>query len=181
MYQLRIVLTTLLALVVAGCSSGNNNNNKSQDIEPSLQLTMSDPPVELSGISTQYAADVSYGEEELNRFDIYLPDCDEPTPLVIYIHGGGFTGGDKGRTHSEHAAEIREFLQACVAWATINYSLLEIPDADGDLEAAAAQGGVRSSLDDTARALQFMRYHRASLNLDKEAIEKLPAVPFKRH
>ncbi len=103
---------------------------------------------------------------ERNVFDIYLPNCDGPTPLVIYIHGGGFTGGDKSGTHSQNAAHIQEFLQNCVAYATINYFLLTVPAADGDLQAAAAQGGVLTSLQDTARALQFMRYHHQSLNLD---------------
>ena len=165
----RIILAALLGLAVAGCSNGNNNNNSSQP-SPVLDLSLSDPPIALPDTSASFAADVPYDEGDLQRFDIYMPDCDEPTPLVIYIHGGGFTGGDKGRTHEEHADEIREFLQSCVAWASINYTLLVIPDADGDLVAAAAQGGVRTSLNDTARALQFMRYYFASLNLDVDKV-----------
>ena len=166
----RYLLPAALALLLTACSDGNNNNNKSAAPAPSLELSLSDAPIDLPGITAEFAADVPYGDGELNRFDIYLPDCDAPTPLVIFIHGGGFTGGDKGRTHEEHAGEIREFLQACVAWASINYALLEVPGADGDLVAGAAQGGVRTSLDDTARALQFMRYHDDSLNLDAENV-----------
>ena len=113
MSSLRFILPVLLTL--AGCSDGNNNHNKQQDFRPPLELTASEAPIALPGISAFYTADVPYGERELNRFDIYLPDCDEPTPLVIFIHSGGFTGGDKDRTHANNADEIREFLQACVA------------------------------------------------------------------
>ncbi len=38
-----------------------------------------------------------YGSHEKNTFDIWLADSKKPTPLVIYIHGGGFTEGDKSK------------------------------------------------------------------------------------
>ena len=40
-------------------------------------------------------ADVAYGPAKRNVLDLYLATADSPTPLVIYIHGGGFVGGDK--------------------------------------------------------------------------------------
>lgn len=41
--------------------------------------------------------DLSYGEGEANKFDLYLPkDSDENNyGLVVYLHAGGFTSGDK--------------------------------------------------------------------------------------
>ena len=41
--------------------------------------------------------DISYGDEEANKFDLYLPkDSTKDTyGLVIYLHAGGFTSGDK--------------------------------------------------------------------------------------
>ncbi len=39
-------------------------------------------------------SDVAYGEHEKQRFDVWpVPDAKEPTPLVLFIHGGGFRGG----------------------------------------------------------------------------------------
>ena len=38
-------------------------------------------------------ANVKYGNHERNVFDLWLAESDKPTPLVIYIHGGGFRGG----------------------------------------------------------------------------------------
>ncbi|MCB1842468.1 MAG: alpha/beta hydrolase [Halioglobus sp.] len=160
----RLLLTSTLALLVA-CSDGGDNGGA--EVRPALQLTFSDAPIDLAGISADFAADVVYGSKERNVFDVYLPDCDGPLPLVIYIHGGGFTGGDKS---SVRDSLVREFLQSCVAHASINYTLLKVPDSDEDIASAVSQGGVLTSLEDTARALQFMRYHFASLNIDPQNV-----------
>jgi dienelactone hydrolase len=110
---------------------------------------------------------VRYGDAERNLFDIFLPDCDGPTPLVIYIHGGGFTGGDKDGIEPDL---VRSLLRACVAHAAINYTLLDVPSEEEGTASAVAQGGVLTSLKDAARALQFLRYHSASLNVDPERV-----------
>jgi acetyl esterase/lipase len=94
MQILRIISISLLLSLATACSNGNGNNFEF-DSRPPLELTLSDLPAALSDTGADFAQDVPYGEGERNLFDIYLPDCDEPTGLVIYIHGGGFTGGDK--------------------------------------------------------------------------------------
>lgn len=41
--------------------------------------------------------DLSYGEREANKFDLYLPadNGQDRYGLVVYLHAGGFTSGDK--------------------------------------------------------------------------------------
>lgn len=41
--------------------------------------------------------DISYGDGEANKFDLYLPkdNSKENYGLVVYLHAGGFTAGDK--------------------------------------------------------------------------------------
>lgn len=41
--------------------------------------------------------DISYGDGEANKFDLYLPkdNAKESYGLVVYLHAGGFTTGDK--------------------------------------------------------------------------------------
>ena len=41
--------------------------------------------------------DISYGEGDANKFDLYLPkdNSKENDGLVVYLHAGGFTAGDK--------------------------------------------------------------------------------------
>lgn len=64
--------------------------------------------------------DLSYGDGSLNKFDLFLPsDRARATKLVLYIHAGGFTGGDK----AEDANFGKHFASKGYVGATINYSL----------------------------------------------------------
>ncbi len=40
-------------------------------------------------------ADARYGPYERNVFDLWKAKTAKPAPLLLFIHGGGFTGGDK--------------------------------------------------------------------------------------
>lgn len=65
--------------------------------------------------------DISYGDKEANKFDLYLPkdDTKDNYGLVVYLHAGGFTSGDKSGDR-----EMLEWLcsKGYVA-AGINYTL----------------------------------------------------------
>jgi len=43
---------------------------------------------------------VSYGKDPLQKYDIYLPEnrSSEKTKVIVFIHGGGWTNGDKDNT-----------------------------------------------------------------------------------
>lgn len=151
---LNVFLVLLGFVFLVGCNDDSDTS--------ALLLDYTDPPIELKGIVADYAEDVAYGDAQENTFDIYLPANNEPTPLVIYIHGGGFTGGDKSTTHERRAGDIREFLLENIAFATINYRLLSQDPID--------EKGVIKSLMDSARALQFIRHHADDLNIDPENI-----------
>lgn len=82
-----------------------------------------------SSVGTVYT-DLSYGEDPANKFDLYLPaDGSRDTyGLVVYLHAGGFTSGDKNGD-----AEMLQWLcsRGYVA-AGINYTLFgeENPQAN---------------------------------------------------
>ena len=65
--------------------------------------------------------DLPYGEGAANKFDLYVPadKSQDAYGLVVYLHAGGFTGGDKAED-----AEMLEWLcsKGYVA-AGINYTL----------------------------------------------------------
>ena len=44
-------------------------------------------------------ADVKYGEHPLQAVDFWKAEGESPRPLLVYIHGGGWTGGDKKQCH----------------------------------------------------------------------------------
>ncbi len=98
-----------------------------------------------------------YGEHPKNNFDIWLANSDKPTPLVIYIHGGGFIGGDKSKYYASE--DMVRFLDAGVSVAVINYRFMY-----------EAPYGIRASLADSKYCLQYIRYNAEKYNIDKTRI-----------
>jgi acetyl esterase/lipase len=99
-------------------------------------------------------ADLSYGPHPSNKLDLWLAKSNQPAPLVVFIHGGGFVGGDKG---TASAAAIRQCLEARAAFAAINYRFrTEVP--------------IQEVLRDSARAIQFLRFKAQEFRLDKSRV-----------
>lgn len=65
--------------------------------------------------------DISYGASEANKFDLYLPkdNTKESYGLVVYLHAGGFTSGDKADDRKTLAWLCSKGYVAC----GINYTL----------------------------------------------------------
>jgi acetyl esterase/lipase len=124
-------------------------------------FTFTTPPIDLQGVSANFVADIAYDTKALTKFDAFLPKSTTPTGMVIFIHGGGFSGGKKEDTYGTiGAAEIREFLSNNMAFVTINYSLLETNETEG----------VFKCLNDSKRALQYIRSRAKDFNIDKTKI-----------
>lgn len=66
---------------------------------------------------------VSYGEKEINRYDLYLPANQEEDSysLIFHIHGGGFNSGDK----SEGEILCKFFASKGYVAVSANYSLMD--------------------------------------------------------
>ena len=74
-----------------------------------------------TGLFGRPKADVQnakYGPHERNVLDLWKAESETPTPLVVYIHGGGFRGGDK---RSVRPALLKLCLEAGISVAAINY------------------------------------------------------------
>ena len=113
-------------------------------------------PVNLNGITADYLNE-TYGDHQRNKFDIWLAKSDKPTPLVIYIHGGGFGSGDKSKYYN--SKQLVSFLEKGISVATINYRFQKHKPY-----------GILASLNDSKRCLQFIRYHTDKYNVDKTRI-----------
>jgi pimeloyl-ACP methyl ester carboxylesterase len=97
---------------------------------------------------------VKYGENERNVFDIWLADSETPTPLAVFIHGGGFKGGSKEKLKVEKIAAL---LDAGISVAAINYRFVTtdpLPTAHHDAR----------------RAIQFMRSKADEWNIDTNRV-----------
>ncbi len=124
-----------------------------------LVLTPSSPPFAIG--TADFYKNRCYDNFADTKFDIFLPDVATPTALVIYIHGGGFSNGDKEDIYQKTywQDQIKTLLNQNIAFASINYRKLP-----------AGSMGVKRCIFDGRRCLQFIRYHATDLNIDKNRI-----------
>ncbi|MEZ5245618.1 MAG: alpha/beta hydrolase [Acidimicrobiales bacterium] len=62
--------------------------------------------------------DISYGPDDAHRMDLYLPDATN-APVVVYLHHGGWTGGDRGDVPDM----VLRFVERGYAVASVGYRL----------------------------------------------------------
>ncbi|MGE0609861.1 MAG: alpha/beta hydrolase fold domain-containing protein [Pirellulales bacterium] len=98
-------------------------------------------------------ANVAYGTDELNVLDFWQAPGEGPRPLLVHIHGGGWTGGDKLLAPQN----VQPYLEKGISVASINYRLsgthpLPVP------------------VHDAARAIQFLRSKAADWQIRPDRI-----------
>jgi len=111
-------------------------------------------------LPTPTAANVAYGKHPKQVLHFWKAESDKPTPLLFYIHGGGWTGGNR----TSVAGLLPTMLKAGISVVSIEYRF--IPEATADGEKPPVSG----PLHDAARALQFVRSKAEEWNIDKARI-----------
>ena len=99
-------------------------------------------------------ADLSYGEHEQQVMDVWLAESETPTPLVLFIHGGGFRNGSKSNFPAE---ALHKFLDAEISLAALEYRFVQhkrLPAAHHDCR----------------YAFQLIRSRAEEWNLDKRQV-----------
>ncbi len=86
-------------------------------------------------------------ETERCKLDLYLPAEKKDFPTLVWLHGGGITGGSKDSAHQ--AGIARHFASAGIAVASINYRLS--PKAE-----------FPAYIEDTAAAFAWVKKHIAT-------------------
>jgi acetyl esterase/lipase len=104
-------------------------------------------------------ADVAYGTHERQVLDFYKAASDKPTPLLFFVHGGGWTAGDKNKKTDFHT-----YLDKGISVVSINYRYTWQAQIDG------IHPPVKAPLEDAARALQFVRSKAKEWNIDKARV-----------
>lgn len=106
-------------------------------------------------------ATLAYGKHERQVIDFWQAKSDKPTPLVLFIHGGGWRGGDKSGVG---AANIKRYLGEGISVAAINYRYTQ------QAVELKVEPPVKAPLEDAARALQTIRSKAGEWNIDKKRI-----------
>jgi acetyl esterase len=131
-----VLILSVFALLIANSAPASAQRKKAAD-KPKPDL-----------------ANFKYGPHERNVLDLWKAKSDKPTPLVVFIHGGGFRGGDKS---GFSAQVLDECLKAGISFAAVNYRLsptVSFPE----------------HYLDCARAIQTLRLHAEEWNLDPTRI-----------
>jgi len=98
-------------------------------------------------------ANASYGPHDQNVLDFWQAPGDGPRSLLVHIHGGGWTGGDK-ETKFE---TVKPYLDKGISYASVNYRL-------------SGTAILPAPVHDAARAIQFLRTRAADWNINPERI-----------
>jgi hypothetical protein len=119
-----------------------------------VQLSAQDAAKPQPSLPKPDIANGKYGTFSANSFDLWKARSTKPTPLIVYIHGGGLAKGDKSGIS---ANQLNEMLEAGLTVMAINYRLTG--------EAIFPQHYM-----DCARAIQYARYHAKELNIDPKRV-----------
>jgi acetyl esterase/lipase len=97
--------------------------------------------------------DIPYvsGGVEHQRLDLYLPERKAPVPVVCWIHGGGWQGGDKS------SCPAKGMLRFGFAAASIEYRL-------------SGAATYPAQIEDCKAAIRFLRAHAAVYGIDPKRI-----------
>jgi acetyl esterase/lipase len=107
------------------------------------------------------AADYAYGKDsERQKFDFWQAKSEQPTPLVLMIHGGGWTGGDK----SGYAGAVQPYLDQGISVAAVNYRFI------AQAMEQKVDPPVKACVYDAARALQTIRSKSKEWNVDPQRV-----------
>jgi acetyl esterase/lipase len=123
----RLGALALAGAVLAGCSGGGSEVTPVSSSTPaSTRPGACDPALGRRALDVRYArrAGIPSGQTSL---DVYTPSSGCPAPVVMWVHGGGWTVGDK---RFRMFSKIVAFTTAEYVLVSVNYRLLdpEVPE-----------------------------------------------------
>lgn len=109
-------------------------------------------------------------DEEILQFDYYLAaDAPKETPLLIYVHGGGFSTGK--RDDEKIVSFCNKLAYYGYAVASVSYRLTMKDIGFGcDVAAAEKIAAINSASYDVNRAVNYILHHSEGFNINKDKV-----------
>lgn len=126
-----------------------NRDKVSEDCKRALDAMRNGP-----GAGAMPTVTVSYGNDARQAIDFYRAKGAAPAPLIVFIHGGAWSLGDKRQASGR---KPEHFTGEGYAFASINYRL--VPQATVEQQAA-----------DVASAIDMLRFRAAEYGIDPNRI-----------
>lgn len=106
--------------------------------------------------------DFAYAKDSQRQtFDFWQAKSEQPTPVVLLIHGGGWMGGDKTGYGTK---DIEPYLAAGISVAAVNYRFIH------QAMEQKVSPPVKACVSDAARALQTVRSKAKEWNVDPRRV-----------
>ena len=150
------LITLPFILLLLACAKSDDPTT-TVDLESIFGVTQIDSPLG----EGRFFEDINYGNQERQQLDILLPENSNPSGVVIFFHGGGFTGGDKAQAFDDLLLEtMQAVFEKDIAIVSANYSLLT----------TTGNRGVISALEDGTEAISFIKNHLSQMNIPSNKI-----------
>ena len=151
----KLIVLPFIFLILACAKS--DDPATTVDLESILGVAQSDSPLG----EGHFFEDINYGDGERQQLDILFPNDKNPKGVVLFFHGGGFTGGDKAQSFDELLLEtMQAIFDDNIAIVSANYTLLTTP----------ASQGVISALEDGTQVIDFIQDRLADFNIPTDKI-----------
>ncbi|WP_120244441.1 alpha/beta hydrolase [Halopiger aswanensis] len=158
---------------MAGCSNSNTSDEAASTNETRTDGGESRDRTESASV-TAYE-DITYVEREAGemKLDLYVPETetDGPTPLVVYIHGGGWVFETR-----KNAPDLERFAAEWdCAMASVSYRLAEVPEDEDvpfetDPENPTPRGVFPDPIVDVKAAIRWLRASADEYGFDGERV-----------
>ena len=150
------LITLPFILLLLACAKSDDPTT-TVDLESIFGVTQIASPIG----EGRFFEDINYGDQERQQLDILLPENSNPSGVVIFFHGGGFTGGDKAQAFDDLLLEtMQAVFEKDIAIVSANYSLLT----------STGNRGVISALEDGTEAISFIKNHLSQMNIPSNKI-----------
>ena len=155
--SIAVALVAIAALLLAGSASADKRYR--DDVFKRVKVTR----------------DIVYGSAPVNgvpqdlKLDLYAPKGDslKKRPLAIWVHGGGFSFGDKSSGPAPILA--KEFARKGYVTASIDYRLLATGPCNGDT-VAQCYGAAVEAVHDAQAAVAFLRAGAKTYGIDRKRV-----------
>ncbi|OVE85190.1 lipase [Natronolimnobius baerhuensis] len=129
------------------------------------------PAIESASIAAY--EDVTYAERDAGelKLDLYVPETDGLTPLVVYIHGGGWVFETR-----KNAPDLERFAAEWdCAIASVSYRLATVPDDvtlpfDVDPDNQTPRGVFPDQIVDVKAAIRWLRANADEYGFDEDRV-----------
>ena len=152
--SLSLIITCLSLLFSTGCVKTNTGRSPTSVTTTSTIVNRPPDPAKLGTVEKN----ITYATIDgvAIKMDIYYPkSASSALPVVVYVHGGGWTSGDK-------SIDAGSLVASGYLVASINYRL-------------APEYKIQSQIEDVKCAIRYLRAKASDYSIDKERIGAMGA------